>query len=303
MKVLITGATGLVGTRLCERLLRDGHQVVALSRNSERATKKLGVPAYDWDYRNEPVPEAAMDGVESIVHLMGENVGEGRWTEARKKVISDSRIVSAGRLVSARPPGLRSFVSASAIGYYPGIGDDIYDESYRMPENVGFMQALCRDWEQAAAEIEKHGVRRVSVRVGLVLGPGGLLKKLLPVFRAGLGGPVGDGRQWVPWIHVDDLTAVFERAITDETMSGAINGVGPDPVTYANFASALGTAVRRPALLRVPATVLKLMLGEAAELALGSYRIVPRRLTEEFGFSFTYSDLGSALKSAVQMQA
>ncbi len=301
MKVLITGATGLVGSHLCARLKRAGHEVVALSRDGKRAAAQLGVAAFSWDYRNEPVPDPALDGVDSIVHLMGENVGAGRWTAARKRAIADSRIESAKKLIVARPASLASFVSASAIGYYPGSGDQVYDESYRMPQQVGFMQALCRDWEQAAAAIEDHGVRRVSVRIGLALGDGGLLHKLLPLFRAGLGGPVGNGKQWLPWIHIDDLTAVIEQAISDESMNGAVNGVGPDPVTYATFAGALGTAVKRPALLRVPATALKLMLGEAAELALGSYRIVPRRLTEEFGFSFAYADIESALAAAIAL--
>ena len=303
MKILITGASGLVGSRLCARLKRAGHEVVALSRDGERAAAKLGVTAFSWDYRTEPVPRAATDGADSIVHLMGENVGDGRWTAARKKAIADSRIVSAKKLIAARPASLASFVSASAIGYYPGSGDEIYDETYRMPQQVGFMQALCRDWELAAAAVEEHGVRRVSVRIGLVLGKGGLLQKLLPLFRAGLGGPVGDGRQWLPWIHIDDLVTILERSISDESMHGAVNGVGPDPVTYATFARSLGAAVKRPALLRVPATALKLMLGEAAELALGSYRIVPRRLTEEFGFSFGYADIEAALESAIALNS
>ena len=302
MKVLITGATGLVGSRLCKRLRDGGHDIVALSRDAERARRKLGVTVYGWDYRTQAVPAEAVEGVESIVHLMGENVGAGRWTAGRKKEIADSRIVSTEKLLAARPPSLASFVCASAIGYYPGTGDEKFDESYQMPERVGFMQGLCRDWENAAAQIEKHGVRRVSVRIGLVLGAGGLLKKLLPVFRAGLGGPVGDGRQWVPWIHVDDLTAILERAITDASISGPINGVGPDPVRYAAFARELGAAVGRPAVLRVPATMLKVMLGEAAELALGSYRVVPQRLTEEFDFDFAYPALPDALRSAVKLR-
>ncbi len=301
MKVLITGATGLVGSHLCARLKRAGHEVVALSRDGKRASQHLGVAAFSWDYRNEAVPDAAVDGVDSIVHLMGENVGAGRWTAARKKAIADSRIESAKKLIAARPATLTSFVSASAIGYYPGSGDDIYDESYRMPQQAGFMQSLCRDWEQAAATVEEYDVRRVSVRIGLALGDGGLLHRLLPLFRAALGGPVGDGQQWLPWIHIDDLGAILERAVSDEAMSGAVNGVGPNPVTYATFARALGAAVKRPALLRVPATALKLMLGEAAELALGSYRIVPRRLTDEFDFSFTYADVESALAAAIAL--
>jgi uncharacterized protein (TIGR01777 family) len=295
MRILITGATGFVGRQLLPRLADDGHELKVLSRDGARAGRELGVTAYSWDYAREPVPAAALEGVESIVHLMGENVGQGRWSAARKRDIRASRIDSTERLVTQAPSGLASFVSASAIGYYPGEGDAVYDESYRQHGADSFMESLCRDWEAAAAAIEDKGVRRVSLRFGLVLGHGGLLAKLLPMFRLGLGGPVGDGQQWVPWIHIDDLVEIIVKAIGDSRYAGAINAVGPQPVRYEEFAKALGRAVHRPALIRAPAIALRLALGEAADLALNSYRVVPERLTGELGFQFGFADLDTAL--------
>lgn len=295
MNILITGATGFVGRHLVQRLKQDQHTIKVLSRNGKSASQKLGVPAFDWDYAKEEVPSDALENIQIIIHLMGENIGSGRWTKERKREIYDSRIISARKLVAAAPDSLECFVSASAIGIYPGEGDDVYDESYTVPAQVGFMQTICRDWEAEAAKIENKGVRRVSVRTGIVLGDGGMLEKLLPVFKIGLGGPVGDGRQWLPWIHIDDLVSVYINAALDKRYHGPINAVVPNPVRYGEFAAAFGKALHRPAFFPTPAFILKLMLGEAAALALNSYHIVPTRLRQEYDFKFKFTDIQAAL--------
>ena len=295
MNILITGATGFIGRHLVLRLQQQQHTVTVLSRDSAHASRLLGVPAFDWDYATQDVPAAAMQDCQVIINLMGENLGDGRWTKARKREIHASRILSTRKLAAAAPESLQAFVCGSAIGIYPGSGDDFYDESYTVPGQLGFMQSICHDWEVEAARIENKGVRRVSIRTGVVLGHGGMLQKLLPVFKLGLGGPVGNGQQWLPWIHIDDIVSVYAAAALDGRYQGPVNAVSPNPVRYREFATAFGKALHRPAFFPVPAFVLKLALGEAAALALNSYRIAPKRLQQEYGFTFKFTDLPAAL--------
>lgn len=295
MNILMTGATGFIGRHLTQRLQLENHTIKALSRNGKRASQILGVPAFDWDYATQDVPAEAMHDCQIIINLMGENLGDGRWTEARKQEIYASRILSTRKLVAVAPKNLQAFVCGSAIGIYPGIGDDLYDESYTVPERLSFMQTLCHDWEQEAVRIEHSKVRRVSIRTGIVLGDGGMLKKLLPIFKLGLGGPVGDGRQWIPWIHIDDIVSVFCEAALGTRYHGPINAVSPSPVRYREFATALGKALRRPSYFPTPAFILKLVLGEAAALALNSYHITPKRLLEDYNFRFKFDNLTAAL--------
>ena len=299
MNILITGATGFVGRHLVQRLKQDHHAIRVLSRNGARASRQLGVPAYDWDYANEEIPSAALQDIQIIIHLMGENLGKGRWTEQRKREIYDSRIISTRKLVTAAPASLECLVCGSAIGIYPGEGDEVYDESFVGPAQASFIQIICRDWEREAAAIESKGVRRVSIRTGVVLGEGGMLEKLLPVFKAGLGGPVGDGRQWLPWIHIDDLVSIFMAAALDTRFHGPVNAVSPAPVQYYQFAKILGRTLHRPALFPVPALILKLMLGEGAARALNSYQIRPTKLVHEHGFEFKFTDLSAALEDLI----
>ena len=295
MNILITGATGFIGRQLVRRLQQGHHIITVLSRDAKRANDILGVPAYDWNYANQDVPFEAIKDCQIIINLMGENLGEGRWTKARKHEIYASRILSTRKLVAAAPDNLHTFVCGSAIGIYPGTDDECYDESYVVPDQLGFMQTICHDWEQEAARIESNGVRRVSIRTGVVLGNGGMLRKLLPLFKLGLGGPVGNGQQWLPWIHIDDIVSVYIAAALDSRYQGPINAVAPNPVRYREFAEALGQVLQRSAFLPTPAFILKLVLGEAAALALNSYRIAPKRLFEEFGFQFKFHDLPAAL--------
>ena len=295
MNILITGATGFIGRHLVQRLQQDQHTIKVLSRNSSKASELLNVPALEWDYATQDVPAEALHGCQIIINLMGENLGEGRWTKARKHEIYASRILSTRKLVAAAPDNLQAFVCGPAIGIYPGTGDDLYDESYAVPEQLSFMQTICHDWEQEAARIESKGVRRVSIRTGVVLGHGGMLKKLLPVFKLGLGGPVGNSQQWLPWIHLEDIVSVYCNAALDTRYRGPVNAVSPHPVRYREFATAFGNVLHRPAFFPTPAFILKLALGEAAALALNSYHIAPQRLLREYGFQFKFDHLPAAL--------
>lgn len=297
MNILITGATGFIGRHLVQRLKQNHHTIKVLSRNGMRASQELGVPAYSWSYVKEEVPAAAMENIQVIIHLMGENLGSGRWTDKRKREIYESRILSTRKLVAAAPSSLECFISASAIGIYPGQGDDVYDESYAIPEQGNFMQTICRDWEKEAANIENRGIRRVSIRTGIVLGDGGMLTKLLPIFKLGLGGPIGDGRQWLPWVHIHDLISVYVTAILDARFHGPVNAVSPNPVRYKDFATTLGKTLHRPAFFPTPAFILKLVLGEAAALALNSYHIVPAKLLQTYNFEFKFTHLSDALEN------
>lgn len=301
MNLLMTGATGFIGRPLVSNLRAAGHSVKVLSRQATRASQTLGVPAFDWDYAHESIPDEALVDVHGIIHLMGENLGNGRWTTQRKQEIYDSRIISTRKLVAAAPAGLQCFVCASAIGIYPGVGDSWYDESFTIPDHCSFMQTICRDWEQEASVIERKGIRRVSIRTGVVLGNnGGMLQKLLPIFRLGLGGSIGNGQQWLPWIHLNDIVSVWQAAICDTRYSGAVNAVAPNPVTYREFAHTLGEVLHRPSLLTTPSPLLRLILGEAAALALNSYRVKPRKLMEAYDFDFKFDKLSTALRDLLQ---
>jgi len=299
MHVVVTGATGFVGRSLVRELLAAGHSVTALTRDVERAERALPARcrALGWD------PEGALDpntlrGVQAVVHLAGEGIADRRWTAARKRALRDSRVLTSDAVVRAlrqlepahRP---RVLVSASAIGWYSDRGDSVLDEA--SAPGSGFLADLCREWETAVFAARELEVRTVAVRIGVVLGrEGGALRPLLPLFRLGLGGRLGSGRQWFSWIHLQDLVGVLRVAIENPDVSGVINGVAPEPVTNAAFTAELGRALHRPALLPVPAVVLRLALGEMSTVLLGSQRVLPRR-AEQLGFTFRHPTLRRAL--------
>ena len=299
MKVVITGATGFVGRALVRRLIAEGHEIVALTRNLERAHAALPArcACEPWDPAAGPDP-AVIRGADAVVHLAGEGVADHLWTPARKQAIRDSRLGGTRALVraiatvpsEARP---RALISASAIGYYGDRGDEQLDEQSQ-PGN-DFLAEVCTAWEQEAFAAEKLGVRTVVVRIGVVLGKeGGALQKMLLPFRLGLGGRLGSGRQWMSWIHLDDLVSLFVSVIGDGDATGAINGVAPAPVTNAVFTAALGKVLYRPVILPVPAFALRLTLGEMSAILLASQRALPRAATQ-LGFTFRYPDIRGAL--------
>jgi uncharacterized protein (TIGR01777 family) len=300
-KVLIAGATGLIGTELSRVLVAAGVSVNALVRDTARAASRLpaGVTLFPWDAVNGPPPAAAFDGVDAVVSLVGESIADRRWSDARRKQLRDSRIVSTRALVNeirgltTKP---RVLVSASAVGYYGDRGDEILTEV--SPAGTGFLAELSRDWEAEAMRATELGLRVTVLRNGSVLArQGGFLRKVLPVFRLGVGGRIGDGGQWFPWIHLDDAVAVIRHALGDDKATGALNAVAPEPVTNRELTAALGEVLSRPTVLAAPAFALRLALGGMAdELLLGSQRVMPVR-TLENGFQFRHPLLRAALKS------
>jgi uncharacterized protein (TIGR01777 family) len=295
MRALVTGATGFIGQALMARL--ESPRV--LSRKPSWARVILGTAAepFPWEPEAGPPPAEAFEGVDAVFHLAGDSVGEGRWTAAKKARIRDSRVRGTRNLVqalAALPVKPRVLVSASAVGWYGDRGDEVLEES--APAAIDFLGAVCAAWEAEARRAEAAGIRVVLLRTGVVLGPGGgaLTRMLLP-FRMGLGSPLGNGRQWMPWIHRDDLVGIALHAAATDSMAGPVNGVSPNPATNREFTKALGRALHRPTFFPpVPGFVLRAVLGEFSSVLLASTRAVPRA-AERAGYVFRHPDLAEAL--------
>ena len=305
MKVFVTGATGFIGRALVLRLLGDGHQVTAWVRSVERARSQLGADASLVPIDGgDAALEAALSDADAVVNLAGEPIVAGRWTKARKLALLDSRVGLTLRLVDAiqriakRPKVL---VSGSAIGIYGNRGAAVLDEA--SPEAKDFLGDLCARWESAALGAEPLGVRVALIRTGVVLGPeGGALEKMLPLFRAGGGGRLGSGRQFMSWIHLRDLVEMFSTALTDARWRGAFNGTAPNPVDNRKFTRELGRALHRPAILPAPAPALRLLLGEAAQVLLEGQRVLPLRALA-LGFRFRFETVDGALRAIVSSES
>ena len=298
MRAIVTGATGLIGTRLVRALTERGDEVTVLSRDPQRARERLGVAAVKWAPLRGPAP--ALAGADAVVHLAGEPVAQ-RWSAAARERISASRELGTAGLVAgleAAEPRPGVLVSASGVGYYGPRGDEEVDES--SPPGVDFLAQVCAAWEDAARAAEELGVRVVLVRTGVVLDRnGGALAKMLPPFRAGVGGPVAGGRQWMSWIHVEDLVGLYLAALDGgEAWRGPVNATAPRPARNADFSKALGRALRRPAVVPVPGAALRLLYGEMAEIVTTGQRAAPRRALE-LGYAFRHPELEEALRSAL----
>ncbi len=296
MLALVTGGTGFIGRALVARL--EAPRVLSRDAARARASLGAGVEAFAWDPEAGPPPAAALDGVEAVFHLAGDSVGEGRWTAAKKARIRDSREKGTRNLVAALaalPKRPRVLVSASAVGWYGDRGEEVLDEA--APAATDFLGEVCAAWEAEARKAEALGVRVVRLRLGVVLGEGGgALGRMLLPFRLGVGGRLGSGRQWMPWVHRDDVVGLALHAAATASLSGAVNAVSPNPVTNAEFTRTLGRVLRRPAFLPAPAFALRLALGEFAEVLLASTRAVPRT-AEQSGYRFRHPDLEQALRS------
>ena len=276
----------MIGQKLSQALRRAGAEIRPLSRGN------------DWNPVQGFVNPEVLRGVNAVIHLAGEPIAARRWTTEQKRRIRDSRVKGTRALaeaLAAAPPGSKTLICASAVGLYGDRGDEIPDESSSPGE--GFLAEVVKDWEAAAAPAIAAGVRVVFLRLGVVLSTeGGALAKMLPVFRLGLGGRLGDGKAWMSWVHLDDAVAVFRLALERADMSGAYNLCAPNPVTNRDFTSAMGLALHRPTVLPVPRVALKLLLGEMGEtLLLHSSRVLPGRLQRECGFSFAFPRVGEAL--------
>jgi uncharacterized protein (TIGR01777 family) len=301
MKVIVTGSTGLVGRALVRSLLSDGHEVTRLVRGDAQGFRAPGTAAVHWDPERGEIDAAALEGHDAAVHLAGENVGEGRWDEGKKRRILESRVkgtsLLAGALagLGAKP---RVLVSASATGFYGDRGAEILREE--SASGSDFLSEVCREWEKSSLQASQAGVRVVHLRIGVVLdGEGGALQKMLTPFKLGLGGKVGSGGQYMSWITLEDLIAVIRRAIEDESWRGPFNAVAPGTVTNAEFTKALGHALGRPTIFAVPAFAARLAFGETADaLLLASTRVEPARL-KEAGFEFRHPGIEGALRSVL----
>ncbi|OQW79985.1 MAG: TIGR01777 family protein [Proteobacteria bacterium ST_bin11] len=292
--ILICGGTGFLGSALSKLLIQKGYSVTVLSRSTEKVVAMFG-DSVEAISSVANLPDSA--SFKAVINLAGAGIFDQRWNEARKQLLRDSRIKLTEELVawiaaSAQPTPL--FISGSAIGVYGDQGDKFLTE--QSGSITDFSQQLCADWEAAALEAEKFGSRVCLIRTGLVLSDnGGILKRMLLPFRFGLGGRMGNGRQWMSWIHLYDWLAIVEAMLEHAEMRGPYNATAPNPVNNQQFSSSLASALNRPMLLPLPEKALKLLLGEMAALVLGSQRVVPERLIAQ-GFTFKYSQLDTALR-------
>jgi uncharacterized protein (TIGR01777 family) len=296
MKIVITGGTGLIGRHLAPRLLSLGHEVTVVTRNPERARSLLDPRISLWKGLYD---QASLDGFDAVINLAGEPIADRRWNTAQKERLCQSRWQITERLValfkaSARPPAI--LISGSATGYYGDLGEVVVTEEE--PPHNEFTHKLCARWEQIACQAQGDQTRVCLLRTGVVLAPkGGILGKLLPLFRIGLGGPSGTGRQYLPWIHIDDMVNAIIWLL-DNDLRGPFNMVAPYPVRNEQFAHALGHALKRPALVRAPAFAIRALMGESSVLVLGGQRALPKRL-EASGFGFRWYDLEEALQDVL----
>jgi uncharacterized protein (TIGR01777 family) len=307
VKVVVTGASGLIGRRLVAALRERGDDITVLSRDPDRAAAELEVPAAAWSPLEAPAPAAPLAGCDGVVHLAGEPVAQ-RWSTRAKRAIRDSRVVGTANLVAglrAAEPRPRVLVSASAVGYYGPRGDERLDE--HAAPGSDFLAEVCVGWERealvaaepAAAAGGAPGARVVTIRTGVVLDRGGgALAKMLMPFRAGVGGPVAGGSQYMPWIHVEDVVGLYVTALDDERWHGAVNASAPEPVTNRQFSAALGRALHRPAVLPIPALALRALYGEMAEIVTEGQRAIPAAALS-LGYAFRHTDLDQALRAAL----
>ena len=292
MNFTVTGAGGLIGAKLVERLRARGDDVTTLSRNPSTPG------AVAWQPEQEPAPAAALAGRDGVVHLAGEEVAQ-RWNDGAKRRILSSRELGTRNLVAgieAADPRPRVLVSASAVGYSGPHGNEPLDE--QAPPGDDFLAEVCVVWEREARRAGELGLRVVCVRTGVVLAQGGALAKMLPFFKLGVGGPVAGGEQYLPWIHVDDVVGIYLAALDGDDWRGPVNATAPDPVTNKAFSKALGRALHRPAFAPVPGLAVRTLYGEMAEIVTKGQRVIPRR-AQELGYTFEHPDLVEALRSAL----
>ena len=297
MNITLTGASGFIGQRLIQRLLTDGHKLHVLGR--KRGALPDTVDFSTWDVLAGEPPLDSLSQADAVIHMAGEPVAQ-RWTAAAKRLIGQTRTLGTSNLVRAlgrlekRPEVL---LSASAVGYYGSRGDETLTES--SAPGSGFLADLCVEWEQRAGEAAELGMRVLTFRTGLVLGPdGGALKQMLPPFRLGMGGPLASGKHWMSWIHVDDMLGLLCFALSQRALSGALNATAPEPARNSDFTQALAEVVHRPAIVPVPEFALRVLYGDMAGILIASQRVVPERALGA-GYTFQYREIAPALAAAV----
>ncbi|MEH1810247.1 MAG: thylakoid membrane protein ThyD [Nostoc sp.] len=301
MKVAITGATGFVGSRLVQRLQGEGHKIVVLTRNTTFAQKVFPSEAFPNVEIVVYTPNASdswqsvIASCDGVVNLAGEPIGEGRWTPERKQEILNSRKLGTQKIVEAianANPKTSVLINASAIGYYGTSETATFDETSQSGND--FLAQVCQAWEAEAGKVKDAGVRLVILRFGIVLGNGGALGKMIPPFKLFAGGPIGSGRQWFSWIHVDDLVNLILQALTKPEIEGVYNATAPNPVRMADLSQTMGQVMNRPSWLPVPAFAIEALLGDGAIVVLEGQQVIPKR-TVQTGFEYKYPNLQSAL--------
>ncbi len=298
-KILITGASGLIGTELSSVLSDKGYEIIHLSRNKKKGKFK----SFQWDIKKDYLEQGTLDDVDHIIHLAGAGIADSRWTKERKKEIIESRIKSSELLynsISKQNNKPKTFISASAIGYYGAItSDKIFTEND--PPGNDFQAEVCKQWEDAAIPFSELGIRTIKLRFGVVLSPkGGALKKMLLPTKLGIGSGLGSGKQYLAWIHISDLIRIIEKCITDKSMNSVYNLVSPSHVTYNEFAKTLAKVLRKPFLApNVPSFILKLVFGEMAQIILEGSRVSSQKILDS-GFSFNFTKLENALDDLIE---
>ncbi|HXH73498.1 MAG TPA: TIGR01777 family oxidoreductase [Bacteriovoracaceae bacterium] len=299
MRVLVTGATGFIGKVIVKQLLDSGDQVVVLTSNIAKAAIRLGSECkyFQWSDTNTLPPQEAFEGVDGVIHLMGESIANKRWDEEQKKKIYDSRIQSTSRLVERmamleKKP--KTLVSTSAVGIYGDRGEEEITEKSAVAND--FLAHVCKNWENEASRATSIGCRVSIIRTGVVLGKGGgALAKMLPIFKKGIGGPLGSGKQYMSWIHIDDLAALYIECLKNPVFNGVFNGTAPYPATNKEFSRALGKALHRPALIPAPNFAIKAAFGEMSSILLQGQKVLPAK-SKEVKFRYRYPTLDMALK-------
>ena len=298
-KIVITGATGLIGKKISELLINRGDDIIIFTRSPEKAEATIpGAKEYvKWNYKNINAWKEKLNGLDSVIHLAGKSVMGSRWTENYKRKILESRTISTRNLIEAistvqQKP--ESFICASAIGYYPySLTEEFTEES---KSGNHFLSEITKQWEDESTQIDKLGIRRVNIRTGIVLDKNeGALAKMLTPFKFFIGGPLGSGRQWFPWIHINDIAGIYIYSIDNENVLGILNGVAPEFIDMRSFCKKLGIVMNRPSLFKVPSFILNLILGEGAEAVLNGAKIKPQR-TLGFGYKFQFTSAEAALR-------
>lgn len=302
MRVIITGGTGLIGKALCTALVNDQHSVIALSRNPDKYRGSLrSVRLEQWDGKTAAGWGALVDGADAIINLAGEGIADGRWSKERKKSIRESRINAGLAVMDAINQATNKpkvLLQSSAVGYYGPHGDELVTEETAMGND--FLAKVCHDWEASTVSVTQMGVRRAVLRTGVVLSQqGGALPKMALPFKFFAGGPVGNGKQWLPWIHIEDEVRAIQFLLNQAEASGPFNLSAPNPVTNKEFGKTLGKVMGRPALAPAPAFAMKTIFGEMATVLLDGQRAVPNRL-QALGFTFTYPTLEEALRNLLK---
>ena len=302
-KIIVTGATGLIGRKICSKLLEQGNEITIFTRNPEAAKKvMIGAKKYvKWNYNKPEEWKDYLNETDSVIHLAGTNLGSKRWNYEFKKELFNSRIESTRQLVNTiRNCGNKpiSFITASAVGFYGDRGDEVLIEKSNPGKD--FLSNLCSEWEKEAEKIEDQNVRRVSLRIGLTLSnEGGVLKKFLPPFKIFLGGPLGNGKQWFPWIHIEDLINILIHTIKTESLQGPLNIASPGIVRMNDFATSLGKVLQRPSFFQVPKFILKIAVGEFANAIVSGQKVSVTKLLNS-GYEFKFADLENALKNLLE---